>query len=248
MKKAFTLIELLVVIAIIAILAALLLPALSKARSKARTISCVNNFKQISTATLMYTNENDDQYPYTAAVLDNATNKYVGYWQRLLYVAQIPSDVIVCPSFEEVDGEKASTLNIKAIGTLSKITDYYTTLYYSMVGHNHLLYRDNPSRPISGKCIIIKNPSSYVVNGETYHKRLLGRGYMNCSQVYAPTGTGDSGNLDPRHDGGVNILFGDGHVETIRTNPAPNKHEANADYNIYKSSYFSNSKIWWDEY
>jgi len=77
--SAFTLIELLVVIAVVAIMAALLLPALSKTREQARSSACRNNMKQLALAFLMYSEDNEDIFPWPGGHPGRAINAPASY-------------------------------------------------------------------------------------------------------------------------------------------------------------------------
>lgn len=76
-RGGFTLIELLVVIAIIAILASMLLPALNKARERAKAVQCLGNIKQITAACLVYA----DDYKGTLTAAQLRLNYY---WSNLM--------------------------------------------------------------------------------------------------------------------------------------------------------------------
>ena len=203
--SGFTLIELLVVIAIIALLAAILFPVFAQARENARRTACLSNMKQVGLGMLQYLQDADDIYPPHY----NGTQK----WPQMMDPYVRSNQVYNCPDrpiFPYLG-------DYDTAGGIPYGMNYWLNRYYF------------PTLVVAS----ITRPSQTVwiaeINGEPAGSDLtMVTQYQSYPPYYGaveyPTSTSygiyvtpeTSGRLATRHDGGLNVIWADGHAKWMR--------------------------------
>lgn len=211
--NVFTLIELLVVISIISILASMLLPAISRAKDKAKQMDCLNQLKGLYMCSFNYSGDYNDFTPPNATIV-----KIGRYWQQLL----VELDYVKVPASSKGLTEGGPVgLYLCSAETRKEVSgkSEWNSWKGSHYGHNSYLnwqmgVADDPR--YWNKFILVPKPAdvSFLGDKEGSNNRLETYGY-----------SGDTYTLFSdkfRHSGEMNVYFVDGHGESRKILSVPN--------------------------
>ena len=229
----FTLVELLVVIAIIAILASMLLPALSKAREQAKTISCLGNLKQVGAMNITYAMDFNGMMPLnvtpygSAVTVPTATGNSSGRhatWSETLkqngYGTSGP--IFYCPTIIPLDGVPVWSTYAQRAARYGMASDGVTMLFdNNILNPTRKIYSNHPSTP-TGTDFTRKQDAAVMyldasainntAGSPTAGKHVSIYAYLPTNLVTTTT-TNESGIPDQVHSKGrVNTVWGDGHA------------------------------------
>jgi prepilin-type N-terminal cleavage/methylation domain-containing protein/prepilin-type processing-associated H-X9-DG protein len=194
-QAAFTLIELLVVIAIIAILAAMLLPALARAKSKAGSVQCLSQMRQVGIATILYVDDNEGYLPRSS--------------HSALASGQLPWGYAIVPYVLGKAFTKPDSRWTNLFSTLYRCPqDKRTTMDWSY-GKNVYpeLSPEETGGPTWPRLALIPKPTATVLYAEKASSSMADHIMANCWQ-----NGGQPEVATNRHDLKANYIFMDGHA------------------------------------